>query len=267
MKKSIQCFIAYIAVATIALLWLLPVMMLALGSVWPMGDFSLPLGKGFGLTLESYRALLQENRIYFKMFWNSAALAVGTALAQGVVSLLVGFALAKGRIRGGKALLFLYISVMLMPFQVTLLPNYMAIRWLGLYNTGWALALPGIFAPLGVFLIYQFLRSMPDELLDAAKLDTNSYFALLWRIVLPSVQPGMITLLVLSFTESWNMVEQPLLYLTDPEKYPLSLALNNLTVPDASLVFAAAVLYLLPVLFLYRFFENQIAQGLSHYKL
>lgn len=113
-------------------------------------------------TLDGYYELLFASGKYLSMFWNSVMIASSIALGNAVVALVVGYVLAKCKFRGRDALRFLYIVVMMMPFQVTLLPNYIMLKRVGLYNTNWALILPGVFAPFGVFLMSQFLRSMPS---------------------------------------------------------------------------------------------------------
>ncbi|MEF9895210.1 MAG: carbohydrate ABC transporter permease [Clostridia bacterium] len=214
-------------------------------------------------TLNGYCELLFAGGKYLGMFWNSVLLAAAISLGSTVVGLVVGYVLAKRKFRGRDALRFLYIVMMMMPFQVTLLPNYIMLKQMSLYNTNWALILPGVFAPFGVFLMSQFIRSMSDEMIEAATLETNSPIKVLAHIVAPMVYPGLLALFLLSFADAWNMVEQPLILLQDTWKYPLSLALNNMREGDMSISFAGAVLYMLPVVFLYRIFEEELIEGLS----
>jgi len=137
-------------------------------------------------------------------------------------------------------------------------------KQLRLYNTNWALILPGVFAPFGVFLLTQFMRGMPDDVVEAAALETNSPIRLLFQVVGPMVYPGLVALFLLSFADAWNMVEQPLILLQDSWRYPLSLALNNMRGTDIlSVAFAGSVLYMIPVVFLYRMFEEELIVGLS----
>lgn len=218
------------------------------------------------VTLNGYYELLFSGGEYLGMFWNSILLATAIAVGNTLVGLVVGYVLAKCKFRGRSMLRFIYIVVMMMPFQVTLLPNYIILRQTGLFNTVWALILPGIFSPFGVFLLSQFIRGMSDEMIDAISLETNSPVKLLVHMVVPMVYPGLLALFLLSFADAWNMVEQPLILLQDRWRYPLSLALNSINSSHLSIAFAGAILYILPIVFLYRLFDEELITGLSTVK-
>lgn len=214
-------------------------------------------------TLDGYYDLLFAGSPYLQMFWQSVMIATCASLGSTVVSLVVGFALAKVPMRGGRAMRFAYMLLMMMPLQVTILPNYIMLRQLGLYNTQWALIVPGIFAPLSVFLVSQFMRTLPDEIMEAALLETNSAVRVAVSIIAPMSRPALVAQFLLSFAEAWNMVEQPLVLLEDAWRYPLSLALNNVSGNGVQVAFAGAVLYLMPIIFLYRAFEKELVQGIG----
>ena len=203
------------------------------------------------ISLEGYEQLLISNASYLRMFWNSVMLALSIAGGSMIVSLLVAFALAKCRMPGARSLRFVYIVLMMMPFQVTLLPNYLVMRTLGLYDTLWALILPGVFAPFGVFLLCQFLRDMPEEEIEAASLETSSAVRTLTWVVAPRIYPALLAMLLLSFAEAWNMVEQPLILLPTPEKRPLSLAFNDILKTNTDYLYAGSALYALPIVAVY----------------
>jgi multiple sugar transport system permease protein len=156
---------------------------------------------------------------------------------------------------------------MMMPFQVVMIPDYIAIRNLGLYNTGWSLIIPGIFNPFAVFLMRQYMLSVPDEKLEAAKVDGANNWWIYWRIMLPMVAPGVCAMVVLCFAEVWNMIEQPLLFLSDTTKYPLSLVLRNIDIIPIRLIFSGAVLFTAPVVILFLIFQDNIVSGIKHIKL
>ena len=214
------------------------------------------------VTLNGYYNLLFASGTYLSMFWNSVLLAVAIAAGSVLAGLVMGYVLAKVRFRGRDKLRFAYIVVMMMPFQVTLLPNYIVLKQMGLYNTNWALILPGIFSPFGVFLLNQFIRSMPDEVVEAATLETASPLRVLSQIVAPMVYPAILALFLLSFADAWNMVEQPLILLQDRWRYPLSLALNDIRSAEPTVAFAGSVLYMLPIVLLYWLFHEELTQGL-----
>jgi len=254
--------------------WALPLVMALLSSFMSAEELSVVYGNGhafrwipYRATLEGYFALLFESQTYLATFWNSMLIAVSTTVLQTFVSLVVGYALAKGRFRMRGALFFLYVVMMLMPFQVTLLPNYMLIRELGLYDSWWALILPGALAPMGVFLLRQFMKEVPDELIEAAHMDTNSNAVVLWKIVLPCIKAGVLTVAVLAFAESWNMVEQPLVLIESRHLQTLSMRLNAIKGMSLDVRFSGAVLYALPALLLFFLFENELTEGVRHIRL
>lgn len=267
MKKWIRM----ILLGVLAVMFAVPVLLTAINSFMTGAEITQVYEKHTALvrlipikaTLSGYYELLFAGTQYLDMFWNSVLLAVSIAAGNALVSLVVGYALAKCRFRGRDALRFLYIVVMMMPFQVTLLPNYIMLKAMRLFNTNWALILPGVSAPFGVFLLSQFLRGMPDDIVEAVMLETNSPVRMLTQVVAPMVYPGLLALVLLSFAEAWNMVEQPLILLQDEWRYPLSLALNGTRGGNPAIAFAGSALYMLPVVFLYRLFEEELIQGLS----
>ncbi|MDO4356749.1 MAG: carbohydrate ABC transporter permease [Clostridia bacterium] len=217
----------------------------------------------YAATLSGYFDLLFASQTYISTFWNSLLLALAIMVTQTFFSLVAAFALAKFRFCGKRLILYLYVIMMMMPFQVTLLPNYLMARWMDIYNSWWALILPGAFQPFTVFLLYQFIRkSLPDSVVVATLLETSSPWVMLFRVVIPSVKPGVLAAAVLSFADAWNMVEQPMILLKDEWRYPLSLVLSNSS-GNLSVSFAGAVLYVLPVVLVYFAVEDELIQGVS----
>ncbi len=261
-----------VGAALIAALFLLPPAMIVLSSFMSDGDLDKIYADGAAFcpipreaTLSGYWELLFASQAYLATFWNSLGIALCATALNAVVSLVAGYALAHARFPGRGCLRFFYGFAMLLPFQVTLLPQYLLVRALHLYNTWWALILPAAFAPMGAVLLSQFIREMPGAMLESAYLDTSSQLRVLTRIVAPNVHAGILAAALLAFAESWNMVEQPLILLKDEWLQPLSLRLNALT--SASARFAGAVLYMVPVVLLYFLFENELIEGVKHLKL
>lgn len=155
---------------------------------------------------------------------------------------------------------------MLMPFQVTLLPQYIVSKKLGIYDTLLALILPGIFAPFAVFLLTQVMKSIPNEQIEAARLDTGSTFRILISILVPQMKAGIICTWVLVFTEQWNSVAEPLILLETREKYPLAVMLNEGS-GEKLLMLAATVVFMILPLLMFAYFENEIMDGLEEYRL
>jgi len=160
-------------------------------------------------------------------------------------------------------LFFLYIITMLMPFQVTLVPNYLAMDWLGLLDSRAAIILPGIFSAFGVFLIRQFMIGIPRSYVEAAKIDGAGYVTIFVHIIVAMSRPGIAALVILAFVDYWNMVEQPLIFLHDAFKQPLSIYLSRINEGERGLAFAAAVLYMLPMVFVFLYAENDLIEGIQ----
>ena len=167
---------------------------------------------------------------------------------------------------GRDFLFYLYIIVMMMPFQVTLLPQYIVSKNLEIYDTHLSLILPGIFAPFAVFLLTQVMKSVDNEIIEAARLDTGSTWKILLYIIIPAIRPGIICAWVMVFTEQWNVVAEPLVLLETETQYPLAVMLNNIEAGDV-LGFTATVLFLLAPLLLFIYFESEIIEGLGEYRL
>ncbi len=215
------------------------------------------------VVFDQYYYLLIHNTKYVHMFLNSLFLAFAVATFHVLIGLFTAFSFAKITFPGKKLLLLLYVFVMLLPFQTTLLQNFMLTKWLGIYDTWWALLLPGIFSPFGVILLRQFIAYMPDELSESFYLEAKSTLKLLFYVVFPSVKSGAIALFVLIFADNWNMVEQPLVLISDQSKYPLSVALNGLIQADPTTAFAGCIVYMIPIFSLFYVFNDSILNGLE----
>lgn len=213
------------------------------------------------LSFGQYAQVLVLSTKFLRMFWNSALLAAPIVLGQIAVASLAAYAFAKLRFRGRNFLFLVYIMTMLMPFQVTLVPNYLVVDRLGLMNTDAAIILPGIFGAFGVFMLRQFMADIPGAYTEAAKIDGAGHWLIFSRIVLPLVKPGLAALAVLLFVDYWNMIEQPLIFLQDAAKQPLSLYLAQINKDARGVGFAASVLYMSPMVLLYLYAEAYFIQG------
>ena len=176
---------------------------------------------------EGAREILWEEPFTLYRFWNSLLLCSAITLGQMLVSCWAGFALAKYPIPGKGYLTTLLVILMLLPLQVTLVPSYLILDALGLLNTIWALILPSVFSPFGTVVMWITFRAVPEDLLDAARLDGASEHRILWRIALPVGKGGAASLLLLTFVDAWNMVEQPMVFLSNTANYPISVYLAS----------------------------------------
>ncbi|MFE5317636.1 carbohydrate ABC transporter permease [Paenibacillus sp. NPDC056579] len=215
------------------------------------------------VTLEQFQLVLLDKPQFLSMFWNSVMLTVPIVAGQTIVASMAAFAFAKLRFPGRDGLFFLYIITMLLPFQVTLVPNFIAMDALGLLNTYPAIILPGIFSAFGVFLLRQFMSHIPWAYVEAAKVDGAGYVTIFMRVMIPMTMPGIAAMQILVFVDNWNMVEQPLLFLQDALMQPLSVYLSRINEGDRGVAFAAASLYMTPIVFLYLHGENELIQGIQ----
>ena len=214
-----------------------------------------------GFSLMGYYEVFFATPDYLAKFWVSLLLAVGAILGQMVISCMGGFSFAFYDFPGKRLLYGLLCLFMLIPLQVTLLPNYILLDQLGTLNTYWALLLPLAFAPLGTFLLTQIFRSVPADILHAARLDGAGTLQVLARVLLPCGKGGVSTLVVLTLIESWNMVEQPLIYLQDVGSYPLSVFLASQYMENLPFQFVCSVLSLLPLALCFLYFGGDVLRS------
>ncbi|MDR1600676.1 MAG: carbohydrate ABC transporter permease [Oscillospiraceae bacterium] len=231
----------------------------------------LPGGSGRALTptlpaaptLRQYAALLLDTSVYLRMFWNSLLTVVPVVLGQAVVGTLAAWGFARYRFPARDGLFMGYIALMMMPFQVTLAPSYLALDLLNLIDTRWAIILPGIFSTFAVFLLRQFFQTVPYELVEAARIDSAGEARLFVWIGLPLGLPGVASLCVLSFLDNWNLIEQPMTFLKSQDKWPLSLYLPRIGESNVDVAFAASIVTLLPTLLLFFYCESYLVRGIQ----
>ncbi|WP_213622528.1 carbohydrate ABC transporter permease [Paenibacillus sp. J53TS2] len=213
------------------------------------------------ITLEQYGQLLVHTPNYLLMFWHSVGLVLPIIAGQTAVAAMAAYALSKLRFRGRDAVFLVYLLSMLMPFQVTLVPNYLMADKLGLLHHSGAVILPGIFAAFGVFMLRQFMLHIPYAYIEAAKMDGAGHPRIFLTIILPMVKPGLAALVILLFVDYWNMVEQPLVFL-DPLQQPLSVFLSRLS-GEWGTAFAASMLYMSPMVLLFLYAETYFIEGVQ----
>lgn len=219
--------------------------------------------KGEGVTFQYYYDVFLGQSQYLLRFWKSLFLSACIAGGQLLVSVPAGYGFAKCRFRGRDTLFYLLMILMVLPVQVTLVPNYIMLDRLGLLDSYAALILPAVFAPLGAFILRQSFHSIPDSVIDAAKLDGCGIPKILTRVAVPMNKSGLVCALLLSFLDAWNMVEQPIAYLKDFERYPISVALAYVPPADNAIQLVCCVLVILPPLFLFTCFNRELVEGIT----
>lgn len=216
------------------------------------------------VSFSQYFAVLFKSPEYLLKFWNSVILVVPVTFFQIVTALSAsyGFARYDGRIK--QIIFFAYIILMLMPYQVTLVPNFLVADKLGILNTRWAIILPGIFSPFSVFLLTKVMKRIPTSYIEAAKLDGASEWQIFRHICLPLCKSAIFSVTLLVFIDYWNMVEQPLILLEDKEMHPLSVFLSEINTGDVGLAFAVAVIYMIPTLLMFLYGEDYLVEGITY---
>ena len=215
-------------------------------------------------SLSQYYKILIEDMTILRYFVNSAMYTGAILLGQVLFIPAMAYALSRFRFPGRDALFFVIIMLMLLPFQVTMVPNVITLRAMGLLDTVWSVILPMTVAPFYIFLLRQYMVGLPGDMIEAAQIDGAGTLRCFVHVVMPVCQPILGAAIALSFADCWNLVEQPLTYLTThTELYPLSVAFNQLTQKSTGVEFAGAALYTLPALFIYLFFQNDILAGVQ----
>ena len=258
-------------------LCLAPVLFLLVGTF--MGNHEIytciapALGKGDGLaiwhllpqypTLQNVVELLFDSPEYFQMFWNSIFYTGAILAGQMLFGMPAAWGLARYSFRGRKTVYRLFILVMMMPFQVTMLSQYLVLNRLGMLDRPQAVVLPGIFATFSVFIMYRFFKGIPQAFLEAARLDGAGELKLFFIVAIPLGSPGVISAIVLGFLEYWNLIEQPMVFLKTKELWPLSLYLPNIELEQAGFAFAASVVALAPAVLVFLSGQDYLEQGIA----
>lgn len=276
-KNRVKDGCLWLALTVLALLFLLPAVLTFVNSFLSAGELQRCYGSALGeaymdrqvtlrlvpdmVTGEQYETFLLQSPAYLQKFWNSVLYVGVITAAQTGVAALAAYGFCGRKARWKKLLFFGYIVLTLMPYQVTLVPNYLVSKWLGTYDTPWAILLPGIFAPFGVFLLTKFMRRIPKECLEAARLDGANEWQVLLKIVLPQCKSALTAVALLVFFDHWNMVEQPLVLLERDALQPLSVYLSRINQGEIGVAFAAAVIYMVPCLLLFFGGERNLEEG------
>jgi len=215
------------------------------------------------VTLSQYFELLFDTPVYLNMFWNSVKIVVPVVIGQIVVSSLAAYAFTVLKFKGKELLFFLYIIVMLLPLQVTLMPNYIVADWMNITDSYLAIILPGIFNPLGVFLLRQFMKSMPDAYIESAQIDGAGHGRIFTAIALPMVKAGIAATAMLTLLDYWNLVDQAVIFIQNPKAQPLSTFLARINSGELGIAFAGSCFYAAPVLLVLLYGQEYLKKGIS----
>ena len=205
------------------------------------------------VSFSQYFTVLLKSPDFLYKFWNSVILVAPIVLAQLMVASVAAYGFTRWRGKVRDTIFFAYVILMLMPYQVTLVPNYLVSDYLGLLNTRWAIILPGAFAPFSVFLLTKSMRRIPVSLIESAKLDGAGEWHIFWNICLPQCRSALYSIAILVFIDYWNMVEQP-----------LSVYLSQINAGEIGIAFAAAVVYMVPGLLMFLHGEAYLVEGITY---
>ncbi len=278
--------LATIVAAFFAILFLMPIVLTITNSFMAASEISANYGTVFAtdanggkvyiaekvnlkfipdmVSFSQYNTVLLKSPEYLLKFWNSVILVGPIVVFQLIVASLASFGFARYRGRIREIIFFAYIILMLMPYQVTLVPNYLVSDWMNILDTNWAIWLPGIFSPFAVFLLTKFMRRIPESVLEAAQIDGAGEWQIYRRICMPLCKGAICSAAILVFIDYWNMVEQPLILLSDAESHPLSVFLSKINAGEIGLAFAVATIYMVPSLLIFLYGEEYLVDGITY---
>lgn len=284
--RTAKIALATLVAASFAILFLMPIILTITNSFMAASEISSNYGSVFATTetggkvyisekvnlkfipdmvsFSQYATVLFKSPDYLLKFWNSVILVGPIVFFQLLVASFAsfGFARYKGKLR--TVIFFAYIILMLMPYQVTLVPNYLVSDLLNLLDTYWAIWLPGIFSPFAVYLLTKFMRRIPDSVIEAAQIDGAGEWQIYRKICMPLCKGAICSAAILVFIDYWNMVEQPLILLSDGETHPLSVFLSKINAGEIGLAFAVATIYMVPSLLIFLYGEEYLVDGITY---
>ena len=247
------------AVTLFPLLWMLSASFMSSGEATSLPPHLVPHAP----TIAQYRELFVRLNLG-RAFFSSAIISIVVTIGSVLTSSMAGYAFAKLRFGGRQRLFGLLLIAVVIPPQVGMLPLFLLMKNLHLINTYWGVIIPGMASIFGIFLIRQYALSIPDDMLDAARIDGASELRIYWEVVVPGILPILATLAIWTFLATWNDFMWPLIVLSDEAHYTLPVALANLSgehVQDTELMMAGSVLTVIPVLAVFLFLQRYYIQG------
>lgn len=267
-RKRILTGVILIILVALALFMLFPFVWMVLGSFKPKDElFAVPMKLlPERWMFSNYRSVFEK--IPFAQFYgNTAFIAILSTIGQVVTCSLSAYAFSKLHFKGRDGLFMLYLATMMIPYQVTMIPQYELIRNIGLLNSRWSLIILHWFSPFGVFLMRQFMISLPDSLVESARIEGAGELRILTNIILPLSKSALATLVTLKFLDSWNDFTAPMIMLSDKSKYTLQLGLRMFQQEfgvEYTLILAGTTMSLIPILIIYMFAQNYFIEGIAN---
>lgn len=216
------------------------------------------------ISLKPLIELLLDSPEFFVMFWNSVKLVLPILLGQVVISVPMAWGLVNfNKCKLRKIIFGIYMVLMVMPFQVSMVSNYLVLDKLHILNTRFSIILPAIFSTFPVFILYQFFKGIPKEIIEAGEIDGANNFQIFISIAIPMGRSGIISILILGFLEYWNLIEQPLAFLKDSDLFPLSLYISKISYENIGTATVSAFIMLLPSLLVFLYGQTYLEDGIK----
>ena len=217
----------------------------------------------FSIHLEQYYRILFRSPYYLYLFWNTILIVGAIVVGQISIAILAAYGFSKHKFKGSEMLFFIYIIMMLMPFQVTLVPSFIVLKKLALLDQIGSLILPGIFSSFGVFFLKQFMEGIDEAFLEEGRLMGAGELRILISLIIPMCKPIIVSAMILIFIDYWSMVEQPVIFISTPEKMPLSVYLSSLSKDNIHIGFACSVLYMILPILCVLYGQEDLSDGLK----
>ncbi|AFK85521.1 MULTISPECIES: carbohydrate ABC transporter permease [Thermoanaerobacterium] len=262
LKKDIKMILLIV----LALIFLIPIIWVVISSFknntdlykWPPDIFPKTI------TFNSYTVAFEKGN-FGLFFFNSTTVSILSTIITIIINTMAGYAFAKYKFKGDNVIFLIFISTLIIPLEVIMIPIFSVIRKLGLYNNLLGIIIPPAATPTGVFLVRQYLLNVPDELIEAARIDGANEWSIFWKLIFPISMPVVSVLAIFSFMWRWNDFLWPLIVISDPSKYTIQLAISNFIGEfniDWNSLLAMSVITMIPVLIIFIIFQKQFVSGM-----
>lgn len=264
MKKKSNLY-KYIIASFFVVIFLLPVVYIILNSFKTSSELfsGVPTFFPKEWTIDNYLGAIKKGNFGIYIL-NSLFVAVISTIIMVVFNTMAGYALAKFKFKGSTFIMLLILSTIMLPLEVIMVPIFDMLKLTGLYNSLWALIIPPAATPTGIFIMRQYLLTIPDEIIQSARIDGAGEWRIFATMILPNAKPAIATLGIFSFMWRWNDYVWPLIAISDPKKYTLQLAISNFSgeyAVDWNSMLAMSAISMVPMLIIFLIFQRQFVQG------
>lgn len=256
--------ISYIVLTALIIVMVFPFFWMVLSSLKPFREIYRPYLFPKNPTIDNYKQILSAS-LFPNWFLNSLFVALSTTFSVLFFDSLVGYTIAKYRFPGRNIIFIFILSTLMIPTEMLIIPWYVMSSKLGWIDTYWGIMFPGMITAFGIFLMRQFMETIPDDLLDAARIDGVSEFGIFWRVALPLVKPALASLAILNFIGNWNAFLWPLIVSSKPKMYTLPVGLAYFSSENLmhwELIMTGATISTIPLIVIFLIFQKQIIRGI-----